>query len=62
VQQGGVQAVDLESIAKEGGKKREVRQTFKMLREVWLNIGVEKVDIVGRILSSEEKVVLGLSS
>ena len=62
MQQGGVQAVDLESIAKEGGKKREVRQTFKMLREVWLNIGVEKVDIVGRILSSEEKVVLGLSS
>jgi len=30
---------------KEKGKQREVRRTFKMLREVWLNIGVEKVDI-----------------
>ena len=25
--------------------QRDVRRTFKMLREVWLNIGVEKVDI-----------------
>jgi len=30
--------------AKKGGEQREVRRTFKMLREVWLNIGVEKVD------------------
>ena len=30
--------------AREGGKQREVRRMFKMLREVWLNIGVEKVD------------------
>jgi len=31
--------------AREGGKQREVRRMFKMLREVWLNIGVEKIDI-----------------
>jgi len=30
--------------AKEGGEQREVRRMFKMLREVWLDIGVEKVD------------------
>jgi len=28
----------------EGGSQKEVRRTFKMLREVWLNIGVEKID------------------
>jgi len=28
----------------EGGSRREVRRTFKMLREVWLNVGVEKLD------------------
>ena len=38
VQQGGTLAVDLESAAKERGK------TFKMLREVWLNIGIEKIN------------------
>ena len=32
------------SAAREGGSQQEVRRTFKMLREVWLNIGVEKVD------------------
>jgi len=32
------------SAAKKGGSQQEVRRTFKMLREVWLNIGVEKVD------------------
>ena len=30
---------------KEEDRQRDVRRTFKMLREVWLNIGVEKVDI-----------------
>jgi len=25
-------------------KQRDIRRTFKMLREVWLNIGVEKMD------------------
>ena len=29
---------------REGGSQREVRRTFKMLREVWLNVGVEKLD------------------
>jgi len=32
------------STAREGGSQQEVRRTFKMLREVWLNIGVEKID------------------
>jgi len=32
------------SIAKEGGSQMEVRRTFKMLREIWLNVGVEKLD------------------
>ena len=34
----------MESIAKEGDSQREVRRTFKMLREVWMSIGVEKLD------------------
>ena len=33
------------SAAREGGSQKEVRRTFKMLREVWLNIGVEKIDM-----------------
>jgi len=32
------------SAAREGSNRKEVRRTFKMLREVWLNIGVEKID------------------
>ena len=43
-QQSGTQVRALESAAKEEDRQREVRRTFKMLREVWLNIGVEKVD------------------
>ena len=31
--------------SKREDKQRDVRKTFKILREVWLNIGVEKVDI-----------------
>ena len=30
--------------AKEGDTERDMRRMFKMLRKVWLNIGVEKVD------------------
>jgi len=30
--------------AKKEGKERDVRRTFKILREVWLDIGIEKVD------------------
>jgi len=26
------------------GKAREVRQTFKPLREVWMSVGIEKID------------------
>jgi len=33
-----------EGTAKRENRQREVRQTFKMLREVWLSIGVEKLD------------------
>jgi len=32
------------SAARERGSRKEVRRTFKMLREVWLNIRVEKID------------------
>jgi len=32
------------STARERGSRKEVRKTFKILREVWLNIGVEKID------------------
>ena len=31
--------------AREGGEQREVRRMFKMLREVWMDIRIEKVDI-----------------
>jgi len=34
----------LESVAKERSSQKEVRRTFKMLREIWLNIGMEKID------------------
>jgi len=27
------------------GKEREVRQTFKPLRKVWMNVGIEKIDM-----------------
>ena len=44
MQQGSTWSGELESAAKEGGSQKEVRRTFKILREVWLNIGVEKID------------------
>jgi len=44
-QQSGARSGELESTAREGGSRKEVRRTFKMLREVWLNIGVEKIDM-----------------
>jgi len=43
-QQGGMWTVVLNGTAKKEDRQRDVRRTFKMLREVWLNIGVEKVD------------------
>ena len=36
------------------GKVREVRQTFKPLREVWMNIGIERID------THEERMVKAL--
>jgi len=44
VQQSGAQPKESESIAKEGGSQKEVRKTFKMLREMWLNIRIEKIN------------------
>jgi len=44
-QQGSARSGEPESAAREGGSRKEVRRTFKMLREVWLNIGVEKIDM-----------------
>jgi len=41
----GTRSGEPESAAREGGSRKEVRRTFKILREVWLNIGVEKIDI-----------------
>jgi len=43
-QQSGARSGEPESAAREKGSRKEVRRTFKMLREVWLNIGVEKID------------------
>ena len=43
-QQGGVQIEVPKSTVKGENKQRDIRRMFKMLREVWLNIGVEKVD------------------
>jgi len=41
-QQSSTRARDLEGAAKERG--REVQRTFKMLKKVWLNIGIERTD------------------
>ena len=43
-QQSSAWAGNPESTAKEESRQREVRQTFKILREVWLNIRIEKID------------------
>jgi len=43
-QQSGAWARDLEGAAKEGGSQREVQRTFKILNEVWLNVGIKKTD------------------
>jgi len=44
-QQGSVQSGEPESAANAEGKERDVRKMFKILREVWLDIGIEKVNI-----------------
>ena len=43
-QQSGARSGEPESAAREGDSRKEIRRTFKMLREVWLNIEVEKID------------------
>jgi len=43
-QQSGAWSGEPESAAREGDSRKEIRRTFKMLREVRLNIGVEKID------------------
>jgi len=44
VQQSGTWAGVLGGVAREEGRQREVRRTFKMLRKVWLNIRIEKIN------------------
>ena len=44
MQQSSAQSGEPESTARERSSRKEVRRTFKMLREVWLNIRVEKID------------------
>jgi len=46
-QQSGTWARDPEGTAKEGDSQRKVQRTFKMLKEVWLNIGIKKTDVRG---------------
>jgi len=33
-----------QKIVQKKGKAREVRQTFKPLREVWMSVGIKKID------------------
>ena len=49
MQLGGIWSEPPKSTAKEKSKQREMRRIFKMLRKVWLNISIEKVDIHERI-------------
>jgi len=42
---GGAWSEELEITEKEKEKERDIRQMFKILREVWLDIGIEKVDM-----------------
>jgi len=41
----GIQSEELKSTAKGEEKYRDIRRMLKVLREVWLNIRIEKVDI-----------------
>jgi len=44
-QQSGIWSGELETAARAGGSRKKIRRTFKILREIWLNIGVEKIDM-----------------
>ena len=48
-QQSSVQTEILKSTTKKENKQRDIRKTFKILREIQLNIGVEKVDTHKRV-------------
>ena len=39
----GAETVNQKAVQKE--EVREVRRTFKPLREVWMNVGIEKIDM-----------------
>jgi len=39
------QSGEPESVVKEEEKERNIRRTFKILREMWLDIGLEKVNM-----------------
>jgi len=43
-QQSSTQPRESKSIAKEGDSEREIRRTFKMLREVWMSIRVDNLN------------------
>jgi len=45
MQQSSTRLRESEGTAKERSSQREVRRTFKMLREMWLNIRAEKLDM-----------------
>ena len=44
-QQSGIQTEALKGTVRERDEQREMRRIFKILREVWLDIRVEKVDM-----------------
>ena len=50
VQQDSTQTEAPKGAVRERDEQREVKRTFKILREVWLNIRVEKMDIYGGII------------
>jgi len=43
--QGDAQSETPKGTARERGKQREIRQTLKPMREIWLNIELEKVNM-----------------
>jgi len=41
---GSTQSRPPKGIAREEGEQRDIRRTFKILKEAWLDIGIEKID------------------
>ena len=48
IQQSSMRGKPPKSIVRERDKQRDIRRAFKLLREVWLDIGVEKVNMLKR--------------